>query len=116
MAKTDKDQYELFSYKEIKDSKLLQFLVSDERKRCPLNFSGRNQCASCKIALPLISEENRDKIKRSGNMRINEKVFVCPLKMLGMESMFKLKAKLNKAKKKIEQNEGEDEKEDEGDE
>ena len=114
-----KKSFGLFTYSEVKKSKVLQLLVSDETKSCPFNFSHQLMCSTCKHSICLISEDEMREIQNSGHSQIKDKVFVCASKLDAVITLLKLqksiKGKKNaktdvETKKTAEKNEEQEEK------
>ena len=94
----DKD-YGLFSYAQVKKNKILQLLVSDERKQCPFNFSQRLQCSVCKHSICLISENELQRLQKKGHADIRDKVHVCSSKLSAVMNLLKIRKSVVKTKK-----------------
>ncbi len=91
MSQMNEPKISLFTAEEIKTNPLLSFVISHQNDSCPLSFTKTMTCELCRISIQLMSSEDVDKARKSGDFKVTETLFACPLKIMGIKDLLSMK-------------------------
>ena len=100
MKVTDLRKIKTFKFKDIKDNPNIQRIICHPNYRCPMNPLAQTECRVCRLAIPLMSDEEIASAQKAGAPDIKDFAYTCPFKITGLVALLEYRKAIAPKKKK----------------